>query len=258
MADMKISLIQQSVEWSAREANLARAEKAIEQAKDSDLYVLPEMFATGFNVNPCEIAEDADNCDVLAWMRRMADKHDAAIAGSVAVREASGAYYNRLYFVRPNNDVSHYDKRHLFTYGGENVRYRRGEERVIAEWRGVRFLLQVCYDLRFPIWSRNGRLTDSVNLYDVILYVASWPSSRMIVWDTLLRARAIENQCYVCGVNRIGSDPTCNYCGGTMVVDAYGKVMACNDSEECSLTAGLDLEKLQAFRAKFPVLSDRD
>ncbi len=254
---MKITLLQQDIVWADPTANLAHAEAAMASARGSDLYVLPEMFATGFNGDPSQTAEDADNSTILSWMRDMARRHDAAIAGSVAIRER-GNCFNRLYFVRPDGEAIHYDKRHLFTYSGENLHYHPGTERIIVEWRGVRFLLQVCYDLRFPVWSRNGRTTDKQRLYDAIIYVASWPSSRMEVWDTLLRARAIENQCYVCGVNRIGSDPSCQYVGGTMLVDAYGRATRCNDGEECALTAELDMEKLRAFRVKFPVLDDMD
>ncbi len=254
---MKVTLLQRDIVWASPTVNLAQAEEAIASAHGSDLYVLPEMFATGFNGDPSQTAEDADNSTVLSWMRRMASQHDAAIAGSVAIRE-EGLCFNRFYFVRPDGEAVHYDKRHLFTYSGENLHYHPGFERVIVEWRGVRFLLQVCYDLRFPVWSRNGRTTDRQRLYDVILYVASWPSSRMHVWNTLLRARAIENQCYVCGVNRIGSDPLCAYEGGTMLVDAYGTATVCNANEECALTATLDMERLQAFRTKFPVLDDMD
>ncbi|MCD8302941.1 MAG: nitrilase family protein [Prevotellaceae bacterium] len=254
---MKVTLLQQDIEWSAPEINLAKAERAISAAPASDLYVLPEMFATGFNVSPEGIVEDAESGPARSWMCRMADKYNAAIAGSVAVRESDGSCFNRFYFVRPGGDISHYDKRHLFTYGGEDLGYQRGEERVIINWRGVRIFLQVCYDLRFPVWSRNARLSDTENLFDLILYVASWPSTRMNVWTTLLPARAIENQCYVCGVNRIGSDPYCTYVGRSMFVDPYGRITECGAGEE-TLTADIDLPKLTAFRHKFPVLDDRD
>ncbi len=254
---MKVTLLQQDIQWADPTVNLARAEALMDSAQGSDLYVLPEMFATGFNGDPEQTAQEAERSTILSWMHRMAVKHDAAIAGSVAIKEQD-RYFNRLYFVRPDGETIHYDKRHLFTYSGENLHYHPGSRRVIAEWRGVRFILQVCYDLRFPVWSRNGRTTDKERLYDVILYVASWPSTRMHVWSTLLRARAIENQCYVCGVNRIGSDPSCTYEGGTMLVDAYGQATVCPDNEESALTAELDMERLRAFRTKFPVLDDMD
>jgi predicted amidohydrolase len=185
-------------------------------------------------------------------MKRMSAEADAAIAGSVAVEE-QGRYYNRFYFVKPDGSVTYYDKRHLFTYGGEHLRFTAGEERVIVEWRGVRILLEVCYDLRFPIWARNR------GDYDMILYVASWPTPRVKAWSALLVARAIENQCYVAGVNRVGEDPTCDYCGGSVIINPYGHTLAaCADNTECEVSAEIDIEALEAFREKFPVLKDAD
>lgn len=251
---MTITLLQQDIVWGNPSANQALAERAILAAEQSDLYVLPEMWSTGFATEPEGMAE-TDGAS-LRWMQRMASRMDAAIAGSVATREAE-RYYNRFYFVKPSGEVAVYDKHHLFTYGGEHRRYTAGRQRVVVEWRGVRFLLQVCYDLRFPCFARNAAEGDDA--YDVALYVASWPTSRRLPWDTLLRARAIENQCYVCGVDRVGSDPACAYNGGTALIDAYGKtVAACPDGEVASLTATLDMDALRAFRHKFPVLADRD
>jgi predicted amidohydrolase len=164
-----------------------------------------------------------------------------------------GCYYNRLYFVKPNGDVTFYDKHHLFTYADEHRGYKRGDERVEVEYRGVRFLLQVCYDLRFPVFCRNR------GDYDMMIFVAAWPTSRIHVWDTLLKARALENQCYVAGVNRIGTDPKCEYCGHSVIVSPYGDVMVrCEDDKECSAAAEIDIERLQSFRKKFPVLNDAD
>ena len=185
-------------------------------------------------------------------MQRKAAERNCAIAGSVAVQE-NGKYYNRFYFVHPDGTVQHYDKKHLFTYGGEDKQFTAGTERVVVHYRGVRILLEVCYDLRFPVWSRN--LGD----YDMILYVASWPTPRVDAWSALLRARAIENQCYVAGVNRMGTDPACEYSGGSAIIDPYGKTMAeCPWSCESEATAEIDMEKLAAFREKFPVLDDAD
>ena len=174
-------------------------------------------------------------------MRRYAAGHDCAVAGSVAVQE-DGKYYNRFYFVSPDGEVRSYDKKHLFTYGGEDKHYTAGTERVVVNYRGVRFLLEVCYDLRFPVWSRNR------GDYDVALYVASWPSPRVEAWKALLRARAIENQ-----------DPYCDYCGGTAAIDPYGKTLsACEDGKEGQAEAFIDMNELEAFRKKFPVLDDAD
>ena len=250
---MKITLIQQDIAWANPAVNQKAAEQAMLSAAKSDLYVLPEMWSTGFATEPEGIAESHGAS--LRWMVEMAQRLDAAVAGSIAT-EVDGRYYNRFYFVKPgdkDHEVAYYDKHHLFTYGGEHLRYTRGEERIVVEWRGVRFLLQVCYDLRFPVFSRNR------GDYDVALYVANWPDSRRQVWDTLLRARALENQCYVIGVNRVGDDARCHYDGGSAVIDAYGHSVAkAADGRQQVVTADIDMQRLQRFREKFPVLADRD
>ncbi len=256
---MTVTLLQQDIVWNNPLANQKAAEAAMLAARKSDLYILPEMWSTGFAVEPEDIAE-SDGAS-LRWMKRMARRLDAAVAGSIATN-ADGKFYNRFFFVKPDangsdEEVTFYDKRHLFTYGGEHQRYTAGQRRVVVEWRGWRFLLQVCYDLRFPILSRNTAC--GPDAYDVAIYVASWPASRRTPWHVLLHARAIENQCYVCGVNRTGHDPVCHYNGGTSVIDAYGTTVAeCPDGEVSAITAELDMERLMAFRKKFPVLSDRD
>ena len=247
---MKTTILQRDIKWGDPKANIQRADEAISRNAGSDLYVLPEMFSTGFCTSPEGIAEK-DNT-TLQWMKSKAGEIDAAIAGSIAVEE-DGKYYNRFYFVKPDGEVTHYDKKHLFTYGGEHLRFTAGEERVVVEWRGVRILLEVCYDLRFPIWARNR------SDYDMILYVASWPTPRVGAWSALLVARAIENQCYVAGVNRVGNDPACEYCGGSVIIDPYGvKIAECEISQECEATAEIDMAALEAFRKKFPVLLDAD
>ena len=248
---MRVTILQRNIEWANPVLNIQRADEAISRNAGADLYVLPEMFSTGFCTQPEGIAESSES-DTLRWMQRKAAEMDAAIAGSVAI-EQEGRYYNRFYFVKPDGSVTHYDKKHLFTYGGEHLRFTAGEERVVVEWRGVRILLEVCYDLRFPIWARNR------GDYDMILYVASWPTPRVAAWSALLVARAIENQCYVAGVNRVGTDPACDYCGGSVVIDPYGRHIAtCADGVECEATAEVDMAALEAFREKFPVLRDAD
>lgn len=227
------------------------AEAMIASAPGCDLYVLPEMFSTGFCTSPEGVAEP-EPCDSLKWMKDSAEMFSAAIAGSVAVEE-NGRFFNRFYFVTPDGNAVHYDKRHLFTYGGEHLKFTAGNERKIVEYKGVRILLQVCYDLRFPVWSRNR------GDYDLALYVASWPETRADAWRQLLKARAIENQCFVAGVNRIGTDPSNSYCGGTMLIDPFGKVVAeCADGVESVAVAEISMEELAAFRQKFPVLDDSD
>ena len=247
---MKTTILQRDIKWGDPKVNIQRADEAISRNAGSDLYVLPEMFSTGFCTSPEGIAERDDY--TLQWMKSKASEIDAAIAGSIAVEE-DGKYYNRFYFVKPDGEVTHYDKKHLFTYGGEHLRFTAGEERVVVEWRGVRILLEVCYDLRFPIWARNR------GDYDMILYVASWPTPRVGAWSALLVARAIENQCYVAGVNRVGNDPACEYCGGSVIIDPYGVTIAeCEISQESEATAEIDMAALEAFRKKFPVLLDAD
>lgn len=248
---MKVTVLQRDIVWANPEENRKRSDEAIERNPESDLYVLPEMFSTGFCTNPEGVAESLES-ETLEWMKSKASEKSAAIAGSVAVTDGK-RYFNRFYFVKPNGSVACYDKKHLFTYGGEHHRFTAGEERVIVEWKGVRILLEVCYDLRFPVWSRNR--AD----YDMIIYVASWPTPRVAAWSALLVARAIENQCYVAGVNRVGTDPACEYCGGTVVIDPYGKTIAeCPMDEESEASAVIDMDALAAFREKFPVLEDRD
>lgn len=248
---MKITILQRDIVWADPIRNVQRADEAIDGNPGSDLYVLPEMFSTGFCTQPEGIAEPAENRTV-SWMKAKASQTGAAIAGSIAVHE-DGRYYNRFHFVTPDGNVTTYDKKHLFTFGGEHNRFTAGSERVIVAYKGFRILLEICYDLRFPVWSRNR------GDYDMIIYVASWPTPRVEAWKALLTARAIENQCYVAGVNRVGEDPGNNYCGGSRVIDPYGKIMAeCEDGREMEVTAEVDMEVLEAFRAKFPVLDDAD
>lgn len=248
---MKISIIQTDIKWADPQANITAADAAVDSAPGSDLYILPEMFSTGFCTRPEGVAEPSDG-GTLAWMKRKAVATGAALAGSVAVCE-DGKYYNRFYFVKPDGSVTKYDKKHLFTYGGEHEHFTAGSERVVVEWKGVRILLEICYDLRFPIWSRNR------GDYDMIIYVASWPTPRVEAWKSLLTARAIENQCYVVGVNRVGADPSNDYCGGSRVIDPYGHILAqCADGKVEVVSAEIDMNMLEAFRGKFPVLDDAD
>jgi predicted amidohydrolase len=254
---MEITILQQNIVWSNPEANRKKADEAISRNPGSDLYVLPEMFSTGFATQPEGVAEEFvdGTCSSLEWMKRMAAELDAAIVGSIALKEDAGKFYNRLCFVRPDGECTFYDKYHLFTFGGEHLRYTAGDKRVVAEFRGFRFLLQICYDLRFPVFARNK----ADNAYDAAIYVASWPTPRVEAWLSLLKARAIENQCYVCAVNRVGTDPNCHYSGGTQLIDPYGKVVAeCPMEEATEISGTLDKDMLEAFRQKFPVLHDAD
>lgn len=209
------------------------------------------MFSTGFCTNPEGIAEPAEGF-TLQWMKKKASEINAAIAGSIAVKE-NNRYYNRLYFVKPNGNVTFYNKKHLFSYGGEDKNFTAGDKRVIVEYNGVRILLEICYDLRFPVWARNK------GDYDMIIYVANWPVARIHAWSSLLVARAIENQCYVAGVNRVGNDPECEYSGSSAIISPYGKcVVSCTANCECTASAIINMDDLKAFRSKFPVLDDAD
>ena len=248
---MKVSILQTDILWADPEGNVEKADKMIDASPGADLYVLPEMFSTGFCTQPEGIAESTDS-QTLAWMKNKAAQTGAAVAGSVAVTE-DGRYYNRFYFVEPDGNVTAYDKKHLFTFGGEHNHFTAGDRRVIVNYKGIKILLEICYDLRFPVWSRNR------GDYDMMIYVASWPTPRVEAWKALLTARAIENQCYVVGVNRVGNDPSNNYCGGSRIIDPYGKIMTeCVDGTESSATAVIDMNALDDFRKKFPVLNDAD
>lgn len=258
---MKITLIQTDIVWADPEANRKHIEDMLEAAPQSDVYVLPEMFSTGFATAPKGVAESLERSgNSYEWMLEMAVKYDAAIAGSVATETRGRGnegkdYYNRFYFAKPDGGLAWYDKRHLFRYGGEDKQYTAGDVKSVVEFRGVKFLLQICYDLRFPVFSRN----EKDEPYDVALYVANWPTTRIAVWNTLTHARAIENQCYVAAVNRVGKDLACEYDGGTMLIDPYGRTQVeCESGKEGFVTGEIDMEKLNAFRKKFPVLEDAD
>lgn len=247
--NLRVSLCQTDVEWERPAHNLTLLEPFV-AAAEGDLVVLPEMFATGFSLDPAGSAEPAGGA-IFTALRRWAAQYGKAVAGSVAVAEED-RFFNRMYFVKPDGTYAQYDKRHLFSPGGEALHYTSGDRRVVVEFGGFRFLLLVCYDLRFPVWSRCR------SDYDAILCCASWPASRRDVWRTLLRARAIENQCYVAGVNRVGSDPAAHYAGDSALVDFSGRTLSGAGNGEQTLTARLDRDALDAFREKFPAWRDAD
>lgn len=251
---MKIALLQLDVQWASPQENIRRAERLMEQVPDAQLYVLPEMWATGFAVEPMGIAEEEESSVALEWMRQTARNRGCAISGSLAVKTHEGLYRNRHYFVKPEG-IDYYDKHHLFSHGHEDFHFAAGQKHTVVEWQGMRFQLLTCYDLRFPVWSRYGRAGE----YDAIVCVANWPQSRQAAWDVLVHARAIENQCYVLAVNRVGHDEVANYAGGTMLVDPIGRTMAISTKNaEQPLVATLSKEELNKVRARFRVLDDRD
>lgn len=252
MRDLKVALVQSMLHWEDAAANRAMfAEKLLALKGITDLVVLPEMFTTGFSMRTAELAEPMDG-DTVSWMKEQARELDAAIYGSVIIAEL-GKCYNRGLFVVPDGTVVTYDKRHLFRMAEEFQHYTPGGQRVVVEWRGWRLLLQICYDLRFPVFARNR------GDYDALLYVANWPELRRYPWSQLLIARAIENQSYVIGVNRVGMDGKGHhYTGDSASVDPRGDADVMKASREHVLHTVLHREALDDFRAKFPVADDAD
>lgn len=253
---MKISIIQLDIVWNNPLQNTLKVEKIIKYHPKSDLYVLPEMWATGFATEPFGIAEDESESCALKWMRSFASQQQCAICGSLAIRLKDGTYRNRQYFINGcDNTEEYYDKHHLFKYGHEDRFYQSGERHTIVHYKGLRFLLLTCYDLRFPIWSRYAE-----NLqFDAIICVANWPSSRQNAWQILTRARAIENQAVVVACNRVGKDNYCNYIGQSAVISPIGKTLVhCPTNKESISTVEIDKDIVDHYRTKFKVLDDRD
>lgn len=250
---MKVTIFQTDVCWSNPDENVQNVQRILDENAGSDLYVLPEMWATGFATTPHDIAETTDSV-ALNWMRQTAVSCSCAVSGSLLLQVADGSYRNRHYFVTPDETIF-YDKHHLFTYGHEDRYITAGTEHVVATWRGRRFLLLTCYDLRFPVWARYGRAGE----YDAIIVVANWPESRQQAWRILTRARAVENQCYLIGANRVGDDTFCHYCGESIVCDAKGDTLAEGAAnQETAVTTCLDFDKLDSLRHRFKILNDRD
>jgi predicted amidohydrolase len=250
---MKATLIQSGIIWEDRKANLDHLSSLLEASSPNEgIVVLPEMFTTGFTMNPAPLAEDM-NGTTIRWMKERAAIGGYALCGSVIIGEEK-RFYNRMVFVTPEGDVSFYDKRHLHTMSGEHTVYSRGNKRVVVDYREFSFNLQVCYDLRFPVWSRNRGDTD------VIVYSANWPSVRSNVWKALLVARAIENQCYVIGVNRVGTNPDgTTYTGDSAIFGPKGELLASLEpASEGVASAILSHESLDKYREDMPVWRDAD
>lgn len=257
MNDLTISLVQASLHWHDPAANRAQLAgllaSALPSAGLTDLIVLPEMFTTGFSMEAASQAEEHPG-PTLAWLRAQAAFYDAVVTGSIITREGT-AYYNRLLWVRPDGSYSAYDKRHLFRLAGEHEVYTPGTCRLTEEWRGWRIRPLICYDLRFPVWSRN----DPRQPYDVLLYVANWPQPRAEIWRTLLRARAIENMAYTVGVNRLGTDGVGHeYSGQSALLDIHGDYLAQAGNLQTVLTHTLKAQPLHNLREKMPFLLDAD
>lgn len=250
---LKVTLIQCSLHWEEPEQNRKLLAQKIDSISEStDLIVLPEMFPTGFSMNAEQLAEE-NNGPSLNWMQAIAKKKSAAITGSVIVQEA-GNFYNRMFFVFPDGAYKAYDKRHTFTYAKENETYTSGKERLLVAYKGWKIRPLVCYDLRFPVWARND------DGYDISIYIASWPKVRMLSWDTLLRARAIENMAYCIGVNRTGTDGNNHkYIGHSAVYDTVGEQISTLDFEKDFIeTVTLSKEHIATKRNRFHFLDDQD
>lgn len=250
---MNISIIQTELHWESASKNLKMFDEKIDAIEgDVDLIILPEMFTTGFSMSPENLSDSWPGKSV-DWMQKKAKQKNAAIAGSVIIEENS-KYFNRLVFTHPDGKLEHYDKRHLFRMSGEHKYYDEGHYRVLVTYKEFRILLLVCYDLRFPVWSRNR------NDYDMILIVANFPEPRRYAWNTLLPARAIENQCYVAACNRVGLDGNgVNYTGDSQIIDPQGKIIAlANPNENQAISANINLQEVINFRKAFPAHLDAD
>ncbi|NDL64905.1 amidohydrolase [Acerihabitans arboris] len=251
MSTLNISLLQQPLAWMDGEANLNHFDRLLAEIQGRDLVILPEMFTTGFAMEAAGRALPQGR--VVEWLQQWAKTTGAMIGGSAAIGAADGAV-NRFLLVEPQGRVHVYDKRHLFRMADEHRHYQAGQKRVVVDWRGWRILPQVCYDLRFPVWSRNRQD------YDLALYVANWPAPRANHWQTLLAARAIENQAYVAGCNRVGTDGNGHqYSGDSMIIDPSGNVLAKGaPGQEARLDASLSLDSLREYRQAFPAWLDAD
>lgn len=259
MRDLKITLLQSDLYWEEIDANLSAFEEKIWQiGQDTDVIVLPEMFTTGFTMNASALGEHM-NMRTFKWMRQMADQTGALILGSF-VAKVHDKFYNRLLWMEPGGNYKTYDKRHLFRMAGEHKTYTSGESLLVAEWKGWRICPLICYDLRFPVWSRNtyDAMAKRLN-YDLLIYVANWPTARVEAWSALLKARAIENLSYVVGVNRVGADGnSVEYNGSSAIIGPKGEVIFSSEGVEAIKTLELNANSLQAFRDKFPAYTDAD
>ena len=274
MSTLTITIIQSNLHWEDKPRNLKMLEEKINSIKEkTEVVVLPEMFSTGFSMQPKLLAEKMDG-ESVSWMKKIAALKKIIITGSLII-EDEGNYYNRLIWMLPNGQFGYYDKRHLFAYAGEDDEYTAGSRRLIASVKGWKINLMVCYDLRFPVWARqtpppspqtsppsplsSRRGAGGEVEFDILIYVANWPERRIHAWKTLLQARAIENQCYVVGANRVGKDgKDIYYSGDSMVVDAMGEILYTKTHEEDIFTITLQKDKLEEIRTKLPFLKDAD
>ncbi len=266
MSTLTITTIQADLRWEDKAANLRRFEEKIKGiASYTEIVILPEMFSTGFSMRPEVLAERMDG-PTVAWMQLMAHREKIILTGSIIIEEG-GQFFNRLLWMLPNGQFGHYDKRHRFAYAGENEHYTAGNKRLVASVKGWKVLLLVCYDLRFPVWSRQAPQPEIPGAnggpsgleYDLIIYVAKRPGRRSHAWKTLLQPRDIENQSYVVGVNRVGHDGhTIYHNGDSLIVDPLGEILYHGAAEEEVFTMALQKEKLEEIRQQFPFWKDAD
>lgn len=260
MSSLTFTIIQTDLHWENKELNLRMLEDKIKNISEkTEVVVLPEMFTTGFSMKPEELAEGMDG-ETISWMKRVSAEKKIILTGSVIIAE-NGNYYNRLIWMLPNGQMAVYDKKHLFGYAGENKHYTGGNKRLIASVKGWKINLLVCYDLRFPVWSRQSpksREDDGLE-YDVLIYVANWPEQRSHMWRILLQARAIENQCFCIGVNRVGNDGNdIYYRGDSMIINPLGEALYHKVHDEDIFTITLQKEELEKIREKMPFWKDAD
>jgi omega-amidase len=254
MSSLTLTTIQTDLQWENKAANLQLLKEKINNIEEkTEIIVLPEMFSTGFSMQPHLFAETMDG-ETVNWMRDVARTKKVVLTGSIIIKEED-RYYNRLIWMLPNGESGYYDKRHLFAFGEEDKYYTAGKKRLIASVKGWKINLQVCYDLRFPVWARQQSEAE----YDLLLYVANWPERRIRAWKTLICARAIENQAYVVGVNRVGNDGNNIYhSGDSLIIDPLGEVLYHMQDAEDIFTITLQKEKLDEVRARFPFGKDSD
>lgn len=257
MSSLTLTIIQTDLVFENKAANLERLKVKIENIEQrTEIVVLPEMFTTGFSMQPALFAETMEG-ETVQWMKEIAETNKIIVTGSIII-EVDGKYFNRLIWMLPNGQLGYYDKHHLFAFGEEDKHYTAGNKRLIASVKGWKINLMICYDLRFPVWSRQ-QITETENEYDLLIYVANWPERRSHAWKTLLCARAIENQCYVAGVNRVGKDNKNIYhSGNSLVIDPLGQVLYHMADEEDVFTITLQKEDLDKARTQFPFWKDAD
>lgn len=259
MQNLKIGIVQANLKWEDCDGNLAHLESLMNtffENNIAELVLLPEMFSTGFTMNK-ELAESMDG-QAIAWMKEQSKKFKTAIGGSLIIKEGA-QYFNRFLIVDGDDIITAYNKRHLFRMAGEHEVFTGGDDRVIVEFNGWKILLQVCYDLRFPVFSRNRKINDQPE-YDLAIYVANWPAKRAMAWKALLQARAIENQCFAIGVNRVGEDGNqINYSGDSRLIDPWGNITNFAEAgEELVKCVELDANELIKIRSTFPAFLDAD